>query len=54
MGHSRANDFPVPSFTKKTQITGKTSKYRKDHSKDMCEIEIVFGVWRDGYSLVVN
>ena len=24
----------VPSFTKKTRITGKTTKYRKDHSKD--------------------
>ena len=23
----------VPSFTKKTRITGKTTKYRKDHSK---------------------
>ena len=25
----------VPSFTKKTRNTGKTTKYRKDHSKDI-------------------
>ena len=42
---SKTHFGPVPSFTKKTRNTGKTPKYRKDHSKDIWAIELAHGVF---------